>query len=97
MIGESQQQQSKSVLLEDEKEVRARDPFVERIRLASDADRRSRAETRSKLFHRQAVGRLYRAIVNRAILDVLERDENSPAAEKWLLSRDFDRLQELFR
>ena len=47
-------------------------------------------------FHPQAVGRLYLAIVNRAILDVLERGENSPAAEQWLLSRDFDRLQELF-
>jgi hypothetical protein len=42
------------------------------------------------------VGRLYLAIVNRAILDVLENGENSAAAERWLLSRDFDRLQELF-
>ena len=44
----------------------------------------------------QGVGRLYLAIVNRAILDVLENGENSRAAERWLLSRDFDRLQELF-
>ena len=96
MIRESQQQESQSALLEGEKEVRAWDPFVDRIRLASDANRRGRAETRSKQFHRQAVGRLYQALVNRAILDVLECGENSPAAEKWLISRDFDRLQELF-
>jgi hypothetical protein len=39
---------------------------------------------------------LYLAIVNRAVLDVLENGENSAAAERWLLGRDFDRLQELF-
>jgi len=48
-------------------------------------------------FRQQAVGRLYLAIVNRAILDLLENGKNSPAAKRWLLSRDFDRLQELFR
>ena len=44
----------------------------------------------------QGVTRLYLAIVNRAILDVLESGKNSAAAERWLLSRDFDRLEELF-
>ena len=44
----------------------------------------------------QGVRRLYLAIVNRAILDVLENGRNSAAAERWLLSGDFDRLQELF-
>jgi hypothetical protein len=38
---------------------------------------------------------LYRAIVNRAILDALENGEPSPAAQQWLLSRDFDRLEQL--
>jgi hypothetical protein len=46
---------------------------------------------------RKAVRRLYLAIVNRAILDLLENGKNSPAAKRWLLSGDFDRLQELFR
>lgn len=36
----------------------------------------------------QGVGRLYLAIVNRAILDVLENGKNSAAAERWLLSID---------
>jgi hypothetical protein len=44
----------------------------------------------------QGLTRLYLAIVNRAILDVLENGKNSRAAERWLLSRDFDRLEELF-
>jgi hypothetical protein len=44
----------------------------------------------------QGRARLYLAIVNRAILDVLENGKNSQAAERWLLSRDFDRLEELF-
>jgi hypothetical protein len=48
-------------------------------------------------FRSKAVSRLYLAIVNRAILDLLENGKNSPAAKRWLVSRDFDRLQELFR
>jgi hypothetical protein len=39
---------------------------------------------------------LYLAIVNRAVLDVLEKGRNSRAAERWLRSRDFDRLEALF-
>jgi hypothetical protein len=48
-------------------------------------------------FRPQAVSRLYLAIVNRAILDLVENGKNSPAAKRWLLSRNFGRLQELFR
>ena len=40
-----------------------------------------------------AVRRLYLAIVNRAILDALENGRESREAKRWLLSRDFDRLQ----
>jgi hypothetical protein len=96
MITENEQQERRSALLEDEKEVRSRAPLVDRIRLPFDTNGRGPIADRCGHFHRQAVGRLYVAIVNQAILDVLERAENSPAAEKWLLSRDFDRLQELF-
>jgi len=96
MITESEQQESRFALLEDEKGVRSLAPFVDRIRLPFDTNERGLIADRCGHFHRQAVGRLYVAIVNQAILDVLERAENSPAAEKWLLSRDFDRLQELF-
>jgi hypothetical protein len=47
-------------------------------------------------FHPDGIKRLYLAIVNRAVLDVLENGENSQAAERWLLSRDFDQLQAVF-
>jgi hypothetical protein len=40
-----------------------------------------------------AVRRLYIAIVNRAILDVLENGQESREAKRWLLSRGFDSLQ----
>jgi hypothetical protein len=44
-------------------------------------------------FHLHAIRRLYLAIVNRAILDVLENGQESREAKQWLLSRDFDTLQ----
>lgn len=46
---------------------------------------------------RKSASRLYLAIVNRAILDALENGRNSTAAQRWLLSRDFDKLEALFR
>jgi hypothetical protein len=64
-------------------------------RVLSDARKGGSIADRTEKFP-HGVGRLYLAIVNRAILDVLENGENSAAAEQWLLSRDFDRLQELF-
>ena len=64
-------------------------------RVLSDARKGGSIADRTEKFP-HGVGRLYLAIVNRAILDVLENGENSAAAEHWLLSRDFDKLQELF-
>lgn len=46
---------------------------------------------------RIGASRLYLAIVNRAILDALENGKNSRAAQRWLLSKDFDKLEALFR
>jgi hypothetical protein len=68
---------------------------VAKSRLLSDALKGGTIADRTEKFP-QGAGRLYLAIVNRAILDVLENGENSATAERWLLSRDFDRLQELF-
>jgi hypothetical protein len=39
---------------------------------------------------------LFVAVVNQAILDVLEHGEESEDAERWLLSKDFEALQTLF-
>ena len=70
-------------------------PSVATTRLLSDTNKDGSVAEQTAKFP-QGVKRLYLAIVNRAILDVLENGENSRAAERWLLSRDFDRLEELF-
>ena len=44
----------------------------------------------SESFYPQAAKRLLLAVVNQAIFDVLEKNEQAKAAEQWLLSRDFD-------
>jgi hypothetical protein len=46
-------------------------------------------------FHPQAARRMFLAVVNQAIFDVLENNEEAKAAEEWLLSREFDNLAEL--
>jgi hypothetical protein len=44
----------------------------------------------------KATERLFVAVVNQAILDVLEHGEEAEDAARWLLSEDFDSLQNLF-
>ena len=47
-------------------------------------------------FQARPAERLFVAVVNQAILDVLEHGEEAEDAERWLLSRDFEVLQRLF-
>ena len=47
-------------------------------------------------FQARAAERLFVAVVNQAILDVLEHGEEAEDATRWLLSEDFDALQNLF-
>ena len=44
----------------------------------------------------QATERLFLAVVNQAISDVLENGKEAKEAERWLLSKDFDALDSLF-
>ena len=44
----------------------------------------------------QATERLFLAVVNQAISDVLENGKQAKEAERWLLSKDFDALDRLF-
>jgi hypothetical protein len=44
----------------------------------------------------QATERLFLAVVNQAISDVLENGKQAKEAERWLLSKDFDALGRLF-
>jgi len=53
-------------------------------------------QRQSKQFHPQTAERLFVAVVNRAILDVLDNGEEAEDAEQWLLSKDFDTLEKMF-
>jgi hypothetical protein len=46
-------------------------------------------------FHPEAARRLFLAVVNQAIFDVLEKNEEAKAAEQWLLSEEFDNFAEV--
>ena len=50
----------------------------------------------SSEFQTRAAERLFAALVNQAILDMLEHGEEAEEAKRWLLSKDFDALQDLF-
>jgi len=47
-------------------------------------------------FQARAAERLFVAVMNQAILDLLEHGKEAEEAERWLLSEDFDALQNLF-
>jgi len=53
-------------------------------------------QEQSSEFQTRAAERLFAAVVNQAILDVLEHGDEAEDAERWLLSKDFDALQNLF-
>ena len=50
-------------------------------------------QEQSREFQPRAAERLFAAVVNQAILDMLEHGEEAEDAERWLLSNDFDALQ----
>jgi hypothetical protein len=52
-------------------------------------------QSQSNEFHPRASARLFLAVVNQAIADVLENGKEAKEAEKWLLSKDFDTLDRL--
>ena len=70
-------------------------PSMTAASLLSSGQKRDRLGDPGEKFHKGA-SRLYLAIVNRAILDALENGKNSAAAQRWLLSREFDKLDALF-
>ncbi len=53
-------------------------------------------QSQSNEFRPQATERLFLAVVNQAISDVLENVKEAKEAEQWLLSKDFDTLDRLF-
>jgi hypothetical protein len=53
-------------------------------------------QSQSNEFRPQASERLFLAVVNQAISDLLENVKEAKEAERWLLSKDFDALDSLF-
>jgi hypothetical protein len=54
-------------------------------------------QSQAKEFQSRSAERLYLAVVNQAISDVLENGFEAKEAERWLLSKDFDTLDKLFK
>ena len=92
MIKQNQEQESQFASFEDTAAYLP-EPFVAEARGRSLGNRTGSIGGQTKKSHPRAVRCLYLAIVNRAILDVLENGKESREAERWLLSRDFESLQ----
>jgi hypothetical protein len=59
-------------------------------------EERPEMQSQSNEFRPQAAERLFLAVVNQAISDVLDNGKKAKEAERWLLSKDFDTLDRLF-
>jgi hypothetical protein len=92
MIRQSQKREGQFVSFEDT-HAHQPEPFVAEVPGRRDGNRTCPIGDQTEKFHPHAVRRLYLAIVNRAILDVVENGRESREAKRWLLSRDFDRLE----
>jgi len=53
-------------------------------------------QSQTNEFRPRGTVRLFLAVVNQAIADVLENGKEAKEAERWLLSKDFDTLDRLF-
>ena len=53
-------------------------------------------QSQSNEFRAQATERLFLAVVNQVVSDVLENVKEAKEAERWLLGKDFDALDRLF-
>ena len=77
---------------EDSRVGRLDGPFVSRPRCLSDKRGNT---TQPKSFHPEGIQRLSMAIINHAVRDLLENGKHSLAAERWLLSQEFDWIHNL--
>lgn len=95
MLRQSQRQEVQFASLE-ETAAHLPESFVAETRGRSHGNRTGPIDDPTNKFHAHSVRRLCLAIVNRAILDVLENGQESREAERWLWSRDFESLQAAF-
>jgi len=92
MIRRSQKQEGQFASFED-MAAHLPEPFLVGAPARWHGNRIGPIGDQTEKFHAHAVRRLYLAIVNRAILDVLENGQESREAKRWLLSRDFVSFQ----
>jgi hypothetical protein len=92
MIRQSHKQEGQFTSFEDSAAHQPQ-PFVVEAPPRRHGNRTCPIGEQTEKYHPHAVRRLYLAIVNRAILDVLENGQESREAKRWLLSRDFDSFQ----
>jgi hypothetical protein len=92
MIRQSQKQEGPFAAFGDTA-AQLQEPFAAEAPGRWHGNRTGSIGDQTEKFHLHAARRLYLAIVNRAILDVLENGHESREAKRWLLSRDFDSLQ----
>jgi hypothetical protein len=92
MIRQRQRQEGQFASFEDTA-AHLPEPFVAEAPRRWHGNRTGAIGDQMEKFQPHAVRRLYLAIVNRAILDVLENGQESREAKRWLLSIDFDSLQ----
>ena len=92
MIRQSQKQEGQFASFEDSP-THLPEPFLAEAFGRWYGNRTGPIGHQTEKFYLTAVRRLYLAIVNRAILDVLENGQESREAKRWLLSRDFDSFQ----
>jgi hypothetical protein len=59
-------------------------------------EERPEMQSQSNEFRPQVAERLFLAVVNQAISDVLDNGKEAKEAERWLLSKDFATLDRLF-
>src|SRR5215467_168057 len=77
---------------EDSQVDRIDEPFLSTPRLLSGKKRNATQPARSRA---DGIQRLSIALINQAVLDLLENGRHSSAAERWLLSPEFDRIHNL--
>jgi hypothetical protein len=95
MVRQSQKQEGQFASFEDTA-AHLPEPSVAESRGRSHGNRTRPIGNQTEKCYPYAIRRLCLAIVNRAILDVLENGNQSREAERWLLSRDFESLQAAF-
>lgn len=89
-MSEDLHQKRHGAFYEDASPVTPRKPSMSLAEILSHERGAVHMPRQSEEFHSQAARRLFLAVINQAMADVLENEEEAEAAKRWLSSRDFD-------